>query len=118
MAIPLDWTVLLPAVIGVAVLVQYLTFKQKISEYPTPPQPPGWPLIGNIGQMPKKFAWLKFIEWGKELSKWIPIVTTFTLSHGPRLRYRVYQGVWKTLSYHQFFRQGDRNLGQTFRDLL
>ncbi|KAG2133523.1 cytochrome P450 [Suillus bovinus] len=33
---------------------------------PYPPGPPGWPLIGNIADMPHNKAWLTFAKWGKK----------------------------------------------------
>jgi hypothetical protein len=39
-------------------------FKKKNSAYP--PGPPGWPLIGNVLDMPHIRPWLIFTEWGKK----------------------------------------------------
>ncbi|KAG2158979.1 cytochrome P450 [Suillus bovinus] len=33
---------------------------------PYPPGPPGWPLIGNVLDMPHIRPWLTFAEWGKK----------------------------------------------------
>ncbi|THU82316.1 hypothetical protein K435DRAFT_808390 [Dendrothele bispora CBS 962.96] len=33
---------------------------------PTPPGPPGLPLLGNFLDLPKKEAWKTYIEWGKK----------------------------------------------------
>ncbi|KAG2158980.1 cytochrome P450 [Suillus bovinus] len=33
---------------------------------PYPPGPPGWPLIGNVLDMPNIKPWLTFTEWGKK----------------------------------------------------
>ncbi|KAG6847564.1 hypothetical protein H0H93_007361 [Arthromyces matolae] len=30
-----------------------------------PPGPQGWPIIGNLFDMPKEMRWLTFAEWGK-----------------------------------------------------
>ncbi|TFK25367.1 cytochrome P450 [Coprinopsis marcescibilis] len=34
---------------------------------PFPPQPPGWPIIGNLLDIPSKSAWECFMKWGEEL---------------------------------------------------
>ncbi|KAG1869546.1 cytochrome P450 [Suillus subluteus] len=33
---------------------------------PYPPGPPGWPLIGNVSDIPHIKAWLTFAKWGKK----------------------------------------------------
>ncbi|KAG1907690.1 cytochrome P450 [Suillus fuscotomentosus] len=33
---------------------------------PYPPGPPGWPLIGNVADMPHNRAWLTFAKWRKK----------------------------------------------------
>jgi hypothetical protein len=30
-----------------------------------PPGPPGYPLIGNIFDIPRQYAWLAFTQWGQ-----------------------------------------------------
>jgi hypothetical protein len=30
-----------------------------------PPGPPGWPIIGNLLDMPSERSWIKFNEWAK-----------------------------------------------------
>lgn len=34
--------------------------------FPLPPGPKGWPIIGNLLQVPKDFSWLTFSQWGEE----------------------------------------------------
>ncbi|KAG2151900.1 cytochrome P450 [Suillus cothurnatus] len=50
------------ACVGVYLLKQL--FKKKNPPYP--PGPPGWPLIGNLLDMPHIKPWLTFTEWGKK----------------------------------------------------
>jgi hypothetical protein len=50
------------ACVGVYLLKQ--VFKKKNPAYP--PGPPGWPLIGNVLDMPHIRPWLTFTEWGKK----------------------------------------------------
>ncbi|KAG1792192.1 cytochrome P450 [Suillus plorans] len=48
--------------VGVYLLKQVFNKKNP----PYPPGPPGWPLIGNIMDMPYIRPWLTFTEWGKK----------------------------------------------------
>ena len=34
-----------------------------------PPGPKGWPIIGNMLDMPSSFHWLKYAEWSKQYGK-------------------------------------------------
>jgi hypothetical protein len=47
-----------------AYLVKRVFTKKKPAPYP--PGPSGWPLIGNIPDMPDVKPWLVFAEWGKK----------------------------------------------------
>ncbi|KAG2037858.1 cytochrome P450 [Suillus americanus] len=49
--------------VGVYVAKQVVTRK---SPAPYPPGPPGWPLIGNVLDMPRIKPWLTFTEWGQK----------------------------------------------------
>ncbi|KAG2116847.1 cytochrome P450 [Suillus clintonianus] len=50
---------------GVAVyLVKQVFIKKNPVSYP--PGPPGWPLVGNVTDMPRIKPWLTFTEWGKK----------------------------------------------------
>jgi hypothetical protein len=42
--------------------------KQVLNKNPAsyPPGPRGWPLVGNIQDMPQTKPWLTFAEWGKK----------------------------------------------------
>ncbi|KAG2158981.1 cytochrome P450 [Suillus bovinus] len=50
------------ACVGVYVLKRVFGKKNP----PYPPGPPGWPLIGNVLDMPHIKPWLTFAEWGKK----------------------------------------------------
>jgi hypothetical protein len=49
--------------IGAYLVKQVLTKKNPASY---PPGPTGWPLVGNISDMPYVKPWLTFAEWGKK----------------------------------------------------
>jgi hypothetical protein len=41
--------------------------KQALNKNPSyPPGPRGWPLVGNIQDIPQTKPWLTFAEWGKK----------------------------------------------------
>ncbi|KAG1741078.1 cytochrome P450 [Suillus lakei] len=50
---------------GVAAYLVKQAFNKK-NPAPYPPGPPGWPLIGNVPDIPHTKAWLTFAEWGKK----------------------------------------------------
>ncbi|KAG1741079.1 cytochrome P450 [Suillus lakei] len=50
---------------GVAVYLAKQVFNKKNSAS-YPPGPPGWPVIGNVTDMPRIKPWLTFAEWGKK----------------------------------------------------
>ncbi|KAG1820513.1 cytochrome P450 [Suillus subaureus] len=51
------------ACVGVYLLKQVFN---KLKNPAYPPGPPGWPLIGNVLDMPHIKPWLTFTEWGKK----------------------------------------------------
>jgi len=54
--------------VGVGVYLVKQIFTKK-NPAPYPPGPPGWPLVGNISDMPQVKPWLTFAEWGKKYGK-------------------------------------------------
>ncbi|KAG2056881.1 cytochrome P450 [Suillus hirtellus] len=50
---------------GAGVYLVKQAFSKK-NPAPYPPGPPGWPLVGNIADMPHTKAWLTFAQWGKK----------------------------------------------------
>ncbi|KAG2138828.1 cytochrome P450 [Suillus cothurnatus] len=57
------WLDLFFASIGVYLVKQAFS-KKKLAPYP--PGPPGWPLIGNVLDIPHTKPWLTFAKWGKK----------------------------------------------------
>ncbi|KAF9553593.1 cytochrome P450, partial [Agrocybe pediades] len=51
--------------------------KSLYSHLPLPPSRKGYPILGNLLEMPTKFEWIKFHEWSKELNTDILCVTMF-----------------------------------------
>ncbi|KAG0702303.1 cytochrome P450 [Suillus ampliporus] len=58
----MTWLDICLASIGVWLVKRALTKKNPA---PYPPGPPGWPLVGNVADMPHIKPWLTFAEWGK-----------------------------------------------------
>lgn len=57
------WFDLCLAGVGVYLAKQVLTKKNPA---PYPPGPAGWPLVGNVSDMPRIKPCLAFTEWGKK----------------------------------------------------
>jgi hypothetical protein len=53
-------------------LVWFSTFRKKSL---TPPGPPGWPLIGNMFDLPRKESWKIYLGWSKKYSKSISFLS-------------------------------------------
>jgi hypothetical protein len=51
--------------LGLAVALSLVFFAAlcKINRRTLPPGPPGWPILGNLFNMPTEKEWLKFSEW-------------------------------------------------------
>ncbi|KAG1745658.1 cytochrome P450 [Suillus lakei] len=57
------WLYLCLAGVGAYLVKQVVTKKNPA---PYPPGPRGWPLVGNVSDMPHIKPWLTFAEWGKK----------------------------------------------------
>lgn len=56
------------AILGSALLVitWLRSFFAQRKNPPLPPGPKGWPIIGNVLDLPSKFQWFKYTEWTKQ----------------------------------------------------
>ncbi|KAF8168214.1 cytochrome P450 [Crassisporium funariophilum] len=51
-------------IFGSLLLFRYWT--KKANKYPLPPGPGGYPIIGNIHDVPHEYAWLTYSDWAKK----------------------------------------------------
>jgi len=58
-------TSLLTSLVVSVLLVSILRHRRR-NLLPLPPGPKGYPLIGNINDLPHKHAWLTYAEWAKK----------------------------------------------------
>jgi len=56
------------ALAAIAVFASYIYLRKPS---PTPPGPPGLPLIGNILDFPKKESWKVYLQWGQQYSEFL-----------------------------------------------
>jgi len=56
----------LEAIFSVVLLsILWLAQRRRQSQYKLPPGPKGWPIIGNLFDMPPDYPWLTYAAWGK-----------------------------------------------------
>ncbi|KAF8066524.1 cytochrome P450 [Lyophyllum atratum] len=67
---------LIAVTVPVLALYLVLRFRSSRRRLPLPPGPQGWPIIGNLSDMPRETTWLTFAEWGKTYGA-ISSVTVF-----------------------------------------
>ncbi|KAG1734315.1 cytochrome P450 [Suillus lakei] len=65
----ITWLDLCLAGVGAYLVKQVVTKKNPA---PYPPGPRGWPLVGNISDIPHIKPWLTFAEWGKKYGECLP----------------------------------------------
>lgn len=53
------------------VLVLRIAFLRKW-KYPMPPGPAGWPIIGNVFDIPLDYQWKAFARWGERWGTFLP----------------------------------------------
>ena len=58
----------LAAIVLVMLLASVSLFRKK---RPTPPGPPGLPVLGNLFDIPKKESWKVYLDWGKQYSMFL-----------------------------------------------
>jgi hypothetical protein len=74
------WLDLFFASIGVYLVKQAFS-KKKLAPYP--PGPPGWPLIGNVLDIPHTKPWLTFAKWGKKYGRCLMFSNTIHFNSMP-----------------------------------
>ena len=62
--------------IAVVLLLVYRFIKTR-RRLPYPPGPRGWPIIGNIFDVPTSYQWKTFAQWGEQYGKPPAIFPTF-----------------------------------------
>ncbi|KAH9927368.1 cytochrome P450 [Amylocystis lapponica] len=55
-------------VLGMSAAALALHWMSKRRKLPLPPSPKGWPVLGNIFDIPEKHEWLAYQRWGRELN--------------------------------------------------
>lgn len=91
------------------IFTTYYLFYAKVRRSRLPPGPPGWPLIGNVFDVPKNGPeWIEYQKMGKKLSAsfLIPFIFDIAKLHS-RFRHRVsehlragYRSAQLSGSYH------------------
>lgn len=61
--VPLYWLVLLASLVLIRVLFGN---RRNNRGLPHPPGPTGLPFIGNVRDVPKKYAWVTYFQWSTD----------------------------------------------------
>jgi hypothetical protein len=56
----------LAVVLGLCLIAVYFVRRKKRGEYPLPPGPKGFPIIGSLLDMPTVDEWKTFYKWSKD----------------------------------------------------
>jgi hypothetical protein len=65
----------LAAVIIITIWLALRIFHDRSKRRRLPPGPPGWPLMGNIGDFPKEDRWITFSKWAEQYGQSLPHYT-------------------------------------------
>lgn len=101
----------------------YWVLFKKLNRSRLPPGPSGWPVIGNLLDMPTSTEWVKYRDLGKEYGACFQLCSSQfdVYSDNPllyRFRYRIPQRAGKSHHRHQFSGGSPRSAGGAFIDLL
>ena len=66
------------ALVAALVVAKYATRRRRER---VPPGPPGWPVIGNILDMPSSHEWRTFARWSEEWGKPISLPSVLLPAH-------------------------------------
>ncbi|KAF7973518.1 hypothetical protein HWV62_14936 [Athelia sp. TMB] len=90
--------VLTSIVVAAAMLVAYLAATAARKLKTLPPGPPGWPIIGNLLDLPKEFQWHKYKEWSEQYG-------TFKMGYDRVFAFIPYGPLWRShrKAFHQEF---------------
>jgi hypothetical protein len=77
-----------------ALLVWFSVFRKRRL---TPPGPRGWPLIGNMFDVPRRESWKVYLEWSNRYSECTNRPYPVRQRASPRQRYRQHEGRWNTV---------------------
>lgn len=81
-----NWQVVCGGAFALVVLAKYFNSN---NTKPFPPGPRGWPVIGNVLDIPFEYPWKVYRQWGREASKFSRVFESSVDIH------------WNRLGYHQ-----------------